>query len=449
MTTQYTNDFKVPWMTPEAIKTLPVFLVKLIRMLEDRNLDDYICWDRSGTSFHILDAPRFCDNVLPSYFKHRNLNSFVRQLNFYGFRKLAAADRATLTQIETPSDDLHFMHQKFIRGRPQLMYEIKRQTNPTKKLTAVASEKVIPTANNILDGHFVTVPQQEWIDTNNKLNDLQIRHDELQYNVETMDKSQHLLFDEIRILREMCKKQSDCFNKLMSYLVTMMNPAKRVRQTRPRPYVDHSDENFAISTRNGGDMLALIQKEFQEGLHISKQSVFDEGNNKDVHFEYYEPEYYDEQQPFDSLQNQEGSLPPTLERQNNQQLALTRPKQMYTLVSQPPKKEIQAPTSHLVKHLPTSEMSEAQPSTSYVDSDAAYGYYEEPLDFLEQRTPPAPGDSPLFLNKVEPIVGNPQYADENEDEEEIDDDMMDVFDGVPLSFEGDGHEWGGNSMTHV
>jgi hypothetical protein len=336
------------------------------------------------------------------------------------------------------------MHQKFIRGRPQLMYEIKRQTNPTKKLTAVASEKVIPTANNILDGHFVTVPQQEWIDTNNKLNDLQIRHDELQFNVETMDKSQHLLFDEIRILREMCKKQSDCFNKLMSYLVTMMNPAKRVRQTRPRPYVDHSDENFAISTRNGGDMLALIQKEFQEGLHISKQSVFDEGNNKDVHFEYYEPEYYDEQQPFDPLQNQEGSLPPTLERQNNQQLALTRPKQMYTLVSQSPKKEIQAPTSHFVKHLPTSEMSEVQPSTSYVDSDAAYGYYEEPLDFLEQRTPPAPGDSPLFLNKVEPIIGNPQYADENEDEDEIDDDMMDVFDGVPLNFEGDGHEWGGN-----
>jgi hypothetical protein len=51
MTTQYTNDVKVPWMTPEAIKTLPVFLVKLIRMLEDRNLDDYICWDRVSLKY--------------------------------------------------------------------------------------------------------------------------------------------------------------------------------------------------------------------------------------------------------------------------------------------------------------------------------------------------------------------------------------------------------------
>uniref|UniRef100_A0AC34GFY0 Uncharacterized protein n=1 Tax=Panagrolaimus sp. ES5 TaxID=591445 RepID=A0AC34GFY0_9BILA len=190
------------------------------------------------------------------------------------------------------------MHPKFIRGRSALMYGIKRQTNPTKKLTAVAADKVVPTANTPLDGQFVSVPHQEWLETNNKLTDLQGRHDELQFTVETMDKSQHLLFDEIRILREMCKKQSDCFNKLMSYLVTMMNPsAKRVHR-RPRhydPYVDNSEENFAITTRNGGDMLALIQKEFQEGLHISKQSIFDEGQ-KDVQFEYYEPaEYYSEQ----------------------------------------------------------------------------------------------------------------------------------------------------------
>lgn len=138
----------------------------------------------------------------------------------------------------------------------------------------------------------------------------------------------------------MGKKQSDCFNKLMSYLINMMNPAKKVHR-RPRPYVDQSNDNFMIATRNSGDMLACIQREFQEGLHISKQSVFDEGN-KDVHFEYYEPEYYDESQNFDPLHHvQEATFPPTLEKQNNQQLALTRPRQTYSFIPSAPKKEIQ------------------------------------------------------------------------------------------------------------
>ena len=81
------------------------------------------------------------------------------------------------------------MHPKFVRGRPQMMYGIKRQTNPTKKLTAVAADKVvISTPNTPLDGKFVSVPQQDWIDTNNKLNELQVRHDELQFTVESMDR---------------------------------------------------------------------------------------------------------------------------------------------------------------------------------------------------------------------------------------------------------------------
>ena len=91
------NEVGVPWMDAESIKLLPVFLVKLLRMLEDESLDEMICWDPSGTSFHICDAPRFCDNVLPHYFKHRNLNSFVRQLNFCKSRFLQTLKRFMCT----------------------------------------------------------------------------------------------------------------------------------------------------------------------------------------------------------------------------------------------------------------------------------------------------------------------------------------------------------------
>lgn len=41
---------------------------------------NYIWW-QSGKSFHIFDQSRFAREVLPFYFKHNNISSFIRQLN--------------------------------------------------------------------------------------------------------------------------------------------------------------------------------------------------------------------------------------------------------------------------------------------------------------------------------------------------------------------------------
>lgn len=38
-----------------------------------------------GKSFHIIDNYGFCEIVLPRYFKHKNIASFVRQLNLCNF----------------------------------------------------------------------------------------------------------------------------------------------------------------------------------------------------------------------------------------------------------------------------------------------------------------------------------------------------------------------------
>ena len=43
------------------------------------------CVLQNGKSFHILDQARFAREILPLYFKHNNIASFIRQLNMCEF----------------------------------------------------------------------------------------------------------------------------------------------------------------------------------------------------------------------------------------------------------------------------------------------------------------------------------------------------------------------------
>jgi hypothetical protein len=104
-----------PRRRKEALsETTAVFVSKLYEMVNSSN--ENVCWTEDGCSFFIEEPDVFTSEIIPQYFKSQKFSSFVRQLNFYGFRAVSRSG-------------LEFTHPSFVRGKPELLSEIKRSTH--------------------------------------------------------------------------------------------------------------------------------------------------------------------------------------------------------------------------------------------------------------------------------------------------------------------------------
>ncbi|XP_003508586.1 heat shock factor protein 4 isoform X2 [Cricetulus griseus] len=104
---------------------VPAFLGKLWALVGDPGTDHLIRWSPSGTSFLVSDQSRFAKEVLPQYFKHSNMASFVRQLNMCGVCVCVCVCEGGLLRPER--DHVEFQHPSFVRGREQLLERVRRK----------------------------------------------------------------------------------------------------------------------------------------------------------------------------------------------------------------------------------------------------------------------------------------------------------------------------------
>jgi len=104
----------------------PIFLRKTYHMIETCK-PEVAGWSDEGDMFIVKDPDSLAADVIPHFFKHSNFSSFVRQLNFYGFRKIKLEPiKINTLEAEQESKFWRFKHDKFQRGRPELLREIRK-----------------------------------------------------------------------------------------------------------------------------------------------------------------------------------------------------------------------------------------------------------------------------------------------------------------------------------
>jgi hypothetical protein len=94
------------------------FPEKLYRILQEVHREgksDIVSFYAHGRAFGIHDPNRFMEEIMPGYFKHKKMSSFIRQLSLYGF-----------IRITSGPDTGGYYHELFLSGRPDLCLHMRR-----------------------------------------------------------------------------------------------------------------------------------------------------------------------------------------------------------------------------------------------------------------------------------------------------------------------------------
>ncbi|NWI90663.1 HSF2 protein, partial [Pitta sordida] len=168
----------------------------------------------NGKSFLVLDEQRFAKEILPKYFKHNNMASFVRQLNMYGFRKVVHVDSG-IVKLERDGP-VEFRHTYFRQGREDLLEHIKRKVSSSRpeenKIRQEDLSKIICSAQKV-----------------------QIKQTTIESQLSLLKRENESLWREVSELRAKHLQQQQVIRKIVQFIVTLVQNNQLVSLKRKRP----------------------------------------------------------------------------------------------------------------------------------------------------------------------------------------------------------------------
>ncbi|KAL6096230.1 hsf2 [Pungitius sinensis] len=199
---------------------VPAFLTKLWTLVEDADTNEFICWSQEGNSFLVLDEQHFAKEILPKFFKHNNMASFIRQLNMYGFRKVMHIDTG-IVKLEKDGP-VEFQHPYFKHGQDNLLENIKRKVSNTRpednKIRQEDLSQILATVHSVHS-------KQENIDA----------------RLGTLKRENEALWREISDLRQIHAHQQQLIKKLIHFIVTLVQNNRILNLKRKMPVLMNSN----------------------------------------------------------------------------------------------------------------------------------------------------------------------------------------------------------------
>jgi hypothetical protein len=93
----------------------PERIHNMLLEIEKDGKDDIVSFLPHGRAFSVHKVDEFCEGIMPKYFKQTKWSSFARQLNLYGFMRVASGP-----------DTGAYYHELFLKSRPSLCLHIRR-----------------------------------------------------------------------------------------------------------------------------------------------------------------------------------------------------------------------------------------------------------------------------------------------------------------------------------
>mmetsp|Transcript_22025 Transcript_22025/g.34042 ORF Transcript_22025/g.34042 Transcript_22025/m.34042 type:complete len:402 (-) Transcript_22025:235-1440(-) len=127
-------------------ESFPQFLHEILVIPECQSI---VHWLPDGLSFIIADKERFSSEILPKYFRGALLNSFIRKLNRWGFRRVKSRRKG---------EESSFANVNFVRDKPWLCLKMKCNSKPTYHKGPSTKKNAAGSANKLAKAARIVVP---------------------------------------------------------------------------------------------------------------------------------------------------------------------------------------------------------------------------------------------------------------------------------------------------